>query len=280
MRLVNIGCGNVFHPDWTNLDAVSQSHLVVQHDVRSGLPFADSSVAAVYSSHLIEHLRPEDAEALLLEILRVIQPGGVVRLVVPDLELLTKQYLEQLSLMASDTGSDDNYDWSVIQLLDQMVRHVPGGEMSIFFRDRTRQNDEFVSARAGPETEALLKRKRVGVESSPRPLLVRMRSRGLRWFIRTFREHLAWLFVWVCAGKEEADAFKIGGFRSSGEIHQWMYDRYSLARLLRKIGFEDPRICAADESSIPNFTMYGLDVIAERRRKPDSLYMEAMKPAK
>lgn len=279
MRFVNIGCGNVFHRDWINLDAVSQSNLVVQHDVRYGLPFADSSVSVCYSSHLLEHLLPQDAETFLTEILRVIEPGGIIRLVVPDLELLARQYLEQLSLVAGYVVDDENYDWTVVQLLDQMVRHTPGGLMSKYFRDRSKRNDDFVSALAGPETEALLKRKRAVAEVPARPLLVRVRSRGLHWFFRVFREKLAWLLVRVSAGKEAADAFKIGLLRNSGEAHLWMYDRYSLARLLRKVGFEDPRVCEANESDIPDFPMYELDITEGRRRKPDSLYIEAVKPA-
>jgi hypothetical protein len=59
----------------------------------------------------------------------------------------------------------------------------------------------------------------------------------------------------------------------------WMYDRYSLASLLRKTGFQEIKICRADESKIPDFNRYGLDLEPNGAvRKPDSLFMEARKP--
>jgi hypothetical protein len=58
-----------------------------------------------------------------------------------------------------------------------------------------------------------------------------------------------------------------------------MYDRYSLGVLLRNTGFQDIRVCRADESFIPNFNEYLLDLEADGSiRKPDSLFMEAQKP--
>lgn len=57
------------------------------HRYRPGraLPFADASLRAVYSSHVLEHLPAEVIEPLLAEFWRVLVPGGVARIVVPDL---------------------------------------------------------------------------------------------------------------------------------------------------------------------------------------------------
>ena len=57
-----------------------------------------------------------------------------------------------------------------------------------------------------------------------------------------------------------------------------MYDRYSLARLLRQVGFCDPVVCRAGESRIPDFARYELEIVDGTARKPDSLFMEAQKP--
>jgi hypothetical protein len=79
-------------------------------------------------------------------------------------------------------------------------------------------------------------------------------------------------------GREGREALREGLFRRSGEVHQWMYDRFSLQRALQQAGFVDARVCAADESAIPGFAAFGLETAGGRPRKPDSLYVEARKP--
>jgi ubiquinone/menaquinone biosynthesis C-methylase UbiE len=63
------------------------------HDVRKPLPFQDNSFRAVYASHLLEHLYLEEAKRLLKECLRVLRPGGVLRMVVPDLRTIILEYM-------------------------------------------------------------------------------------------------------------------------------------------------------------------------------------------
>ena len=70
---------------------------------------------------------------------------------------------------------------------------------------------------------------------------------------------------------------QVGAFRSNGEIHQWMYDSYSLSHLLRKVGFEQIKVCSAFESRILNWEKYELDTVDGEIRKPDSLFIEATK---
>jgi hypothetical protein len=78
----------------------------------------------------------------------------------------------------------------------------------------------------------------------------------------------------------EYKALQIGRFRQGGEIHQWMYDRYSLSVLLNKIGLEQVKKCSAKESYVPNWISWNLDTEPDGSiYKPDSLYMEGIKPA-
>ena len=58
-----------------------------------GLPFPDRSVRRVFVSHLLEHLFfPRDVGFFLGELKRVMEPGGVVRIAVPDLEQCIAAY--------------------------------------------------------------------------------------------------------------------------------------------------------------------------------------------
>lgn len=77
--------------------------------------------------------------------------------------------------------------------------------------------------------------------------------------------------------KEDIKALSIGQFRLGGEIHQWMYDRYSLSELLKRHGFKSPKVCKFNESGIIDWNSFGLDAVDGKVRKPDSLFMEAVK---
>lgn len=123
-KALNIGCGTTVAPGWLNLDnspnarlskipgarvllnrvgLLSNSHLAVEWPkdliVRGAgrtLPFRDGEIDFVYSSHLVEHLSRTDAARLLSNVLRVLKPGGVVRIVVPDLAAQARSYLSRL----------------------------------------------------------------------------------------------------------------------------------------------------------------------------------------
>lgn len=64
------------------------------HDLTKRLPFEDSTISAIYGAHVLEHLYLADAQKLLGECMRVLKPGGVVRLVVPDLHSMVATYLK------------------------------------------------------------------------------------------------------------------------------------------------------------------------------------------
>jgi predicted SAM-dependent methyltransferase len=87
---LHIGCGKGLLEGWVNID-VHPAPLSM--NVLWGLPFADGSVRCVFVSHLLEHLFfPRDVTPFLQEIRRVLAPGGVVRIVVPDVEQCIEAY--------------------------------------------------------------------------------------------------------------------------------------------------------------------------------------------
>jgi len=65
------------------------------HDVRKGLPFGDETVDYIYASHFFEHFRVDEAEKILVECRRVLKPEGILRIVLPDLEILARKYVEK-----------------------------------------------------------------------------------------------------------------------------------------------------------------------------------------
>jgi len=89
---LHLGCGEQALDGWLNADLVVSIPGVVQIDARRRLPFADDSFDLVFSEHLIEHFTYEEGERLLAELLRVLAPGGVVRLATPDMCFLVDLY--------------------------------------------------------------------------------------------------------------------------------------------------------------------------------------------
>lgn len=75
---------------WRTADIVDADYVVNLRDGR--LPWASGSVDLLYTSHLIEHLTPDSAQALFVEILRVLKHGGVARFVCPDMGKLRRAY--------------------------------------------------------------------------------------------------------------------------------------------------------------------------------------------
>ncbi len=88
---LHIGCGKGHLPGWINID-VHPAPLAM--NVLRGLPFGDGSTGFVFVSHLLEHLYfPRDVQPFLAELRRVLAPGGIVRIVVPDIGKCIEAYV-------------------------------------------------------------------------------------------------------------------------------------------------------------------------------------------
>jgi len=273
MRMLNLGCGCRVHPDWTNVDAVALHPTVQEHDLSQGIPFADNTFDVVYHSHFLEHLPREQAWLLMRECHRVLTPGGILRVAVPDLEGVARLYLQALEGALAGYGEwQHNYEWMMIELLDQTVRESSGGAMAEYLGQKTIPNLEFVRRRTGSEGRRMMAgasdSRQVAMSGSTsrkwlRDLLARLRAKGVR----------------MALGEADFKALELGRFRMSGEVHHWSYDRYSLAVLLKRAGFCEPKAVGPSESRIHNWSDYSLDTERDGSiYKPHSLYMEAVRP--
>ncbi|MGA9768321.1 MAG: methyltransferase domain-containing protein [Blastocatellia bacterium] len=147
IKAVNIGCGLTIAPGWINIDnspnarlakypllrwtlwklgVLSDRHYRVEwpqsiliHDVKKMLPFAGSSIDYVYTSHFLEHNSLDDAQRLMTDIFRILKSGGVLRVVVPDLAIGARLYLEALR------ANPDNSKAAAV-FLDWMQLSRPG----------------------------------------------------------------------------------------------------------------------------------------------------------
>lgn len=150
-RFVNLGCGTKVHEDWLNIDKsisliiakrkflkkllVLTGFLkggrlkkidklpesIVVYDLSKGVPYEDNTFEMVYSSHVLEHIDKQFSFDFMRECHRVLKPNGILRIVVPDLELLVKNYLNSFS---ADIGE---HETATSDLLEQMVRKEASG---------------------------------------------------------------------------------------------------------------------------------------------------------
>ena len=279
-KLLNVGCGPAFHQDWINIDKNPTRSDITPHDIRRGLPFPDGALEVVYHSHLLEHLDKEQGRILMEECVRVLRTGGVLRVVVPDLEEIASLYLEKLRLVSRGEGRKDDYEWSVLELYDQTVRTCTGGAMLDFMLSGRAENSNFVRSRIGDDLIGELdkfKNPKLNKRSIVDRILTKKPTYIVYRLAHLLRIKAAKLFVQAALGRTAADAFKESLFRDKGELHKWMYDQFSLASLMKAVGLKEVRACSVYESRINNFSEYGLDIVGGRARRPGSLYMEGTK---
>lgn len=120
---VQYGCGQSCPSGWLNFDASPWLWLrtlplvgrllrlgpfprgVLYGDIVTGLPIADQSVQGVYASHVLEHLPYADFWSALDHTFRMLRPGGIFRLVVPDLQARAERYLHDVVLEGSEASA-------------------------------------------------------------------------------------------------------------------------------------------------------------------------------
>ena len=84
---LNIGCGpRNFGEGWIHIDGGDYPHLDYKDITR--LEFEDESVDLIYASHVLEYFDREEAAVVLKEWRRVLKIGGILRLAVPDFEVI------------------------------------------------------------------------------------------------------------------------------------------------------------------------------------------------
>lgn len=157
MRVLNLGCGTKIsaHPDVINIDwsiylrlrrnpilrtitpyVVKGERLkrfqslpdnIMVHNLAKGVPFPDNSVDAVYHSHILEHLDRPIGQLFLREVHRVLKPGGIHRIVVPDLERACRDLLDHITVAEATPAEAARHDDYVGAIIEQCVRREATG---------------------------------------------------------------------------------------------------------------------------------------------------------
>jgi predicted SAM-dependent methyltransferase len=92
---LNWGCGTEPEPGWINSDIKEDPTVDISCDILEGLPLDTGSIDYAVSIHALPELRYPDQVPALMELRRVLAPGGVLRLALPDLDRGIRAYLDE-----------------------------------------------------------------------------------------------------------------------------------------------------------------------------------------
>lgn len=264
-RGINLACGGKLcrETGWINVDHNPSARDVLDVDLLAPLPFPDQSFDVVYHSQFIEHLPANMAVAFMKECHRILKLHGVLRVVTPDLRNQALEYLRTLEAvlaLPADESARLRYEWIRLEMLDQLTRHSPGGDMVGFLRQSGRRIQDYLWERMGRSGKNLIPPDEDANHGrSLKDVLRRVRDLG-----RSFKHSMT------------PQALHIGQFRLSGESHLCMYDEFLLKNLLVQAGFQQITKVDALQSRIPEWNRTLLD--CDDQGYPDggvSLFMEA-----
>ncbi|NES05176.1 MAG: methyltransferase domain-containing protein [Okeania sp. SIO2F4] len=89
---LNLGCGNINHTKFINIDLLNAPHIHYIREIGNLRCFHDQSVDLIYASHCLEHFPHSKVPKILNEWFRVLKDDGILRISVPDFDLLLKIY--------------------------------------------------------------------------------------------------------------------------------------------------------------------------------------------
>jgi predicted SAM-dependent methyltransferase len=91
---LHIACGRKYKLDWINIDEDINIRCDAVINIKKGIPVKDNSVKYIYNEHFIEHLSYKEGFQFMKECYRILEPGGVLRIACPDLDLLIDSYIK------------------------------------------------------------------------------------------------------------------------------------------------------------------------------------------
>lgn len=91
---IQIGGGSHTLEGYINIDIVPPADILF--DVREGIPIGDDFCEQIFSEHFFEHIDyPNSAKRFINECYRILKPGGVMIVGVPDSELMLSSYIKR-----------------------------------------------------------------------------------------------------------------------------------------------------------------------------------------
>lgn len=150
---LHLGCGNVDHPAFVNIDAVPAPHIHYVMPIDNLSKFTNETVDLIYACHCLEHFSHKELPRIVMEWKRVLKIGGILRVSVPDFDRLLDIYKENSfnidTIVCPLLGSHANYydfhkaifnEKSLVKLFmeagfSEVRKWVPGSDALTTFDD-------------------------------------------------------------------------------------------------------------------------------------------------
>lgn len=116
---INIGNGPFKHDGWLNVDcSISFKQDVVACDLRRKWPLRSGSAKYIFSEHVFEHFGyPDEIGHILKECHRILKPGGVLRVIVPNAERYLRAYADDDEAFVREVGGESASKLSVVNVM-------------------------------------------------------------------------------------------------------------------------------------------------------------------
>jgi predicted SAM-dependent methyltransferase len=161
-RKLNLGCGPIQPDGWENVDGSMRAYVASRFswfdrlmsrlglwpptefkrktrfaNLLKPLSWPDNSVDSIYLGEVLEHFTREDGDRLLAECCRVLKPGGVIRVRVPDNARFWRNYLKELDEVYAKPRTewtDRHSRWVEMYFRDICVRRRWVGSFSHYHK--------------------------------------------------------------------------------------------------------------------------------------------------
>ncbi len=97
-KKIHLGCGKRYLEGYIHVDIDDYEHIDYRNKIDNLNMFEDNFAELIYASHCIEYFDRDEVKDVLFEWKRVLEPGGVLRLAVPNFQSLIKVYSETKNL--------------------------------------------------------------------------------------------------------------------------------------------------------------------------------------
>lgn len=125
---LNLGGNICCHPrkgyeNYISVDmTASHNEWSIEHDIRTKFPIPDNTVTRIHTEDFLEHIRIEEIKVLIAECFRVLKPGGIMRIGVPDYNNpKDRPYLKK----GHDTRDPKHITLTTYELMKEIIEKSP-----------------------------------------------------------------------------------------------------------------------------------------------------------